>query len=127
MKKLLFLIIMTMSFMTMAQQPNQNDVVRWVTNQIVEESSGYISQELEDSKGDLVLVISYPEHYDFELVRLVWRAFIIQYNDIETVYAWGIGNDPQEFFTVIKIGGKYEVLVSYHTKTKQSIVFNPPS
>ena len=118
---------MGLSFMTMAQQPNQNDAVRWVTNQIVEESSGYISQELEDSKGDVVLVVQYPSHYDFDFVRLVWRAFIIQYNDIETLYAWGIGNSPQEFFTVIKIGGIFEVRVSYHTKTNQSIFFNPPS
>ena len=125
MKKLFFLIIMGLSFMTMAQQPNQDDAVRWVTNQIVQESSGYISQETEDEKGDLVFVVQYPSHYDFDLVRLVWRAFMLQYNDVETIYAWGVANDPKEFFTVIKIAKKYEVLVSYHTQTNKSIIFTP--
>ena len=124
MKKLLFLIIMSLSFMTVAQSFSPNTAVRWVANEIVNESSGFISQELDDD-GKLIIVIQYQSHYDFELVRLVWRAFTIQYSDIETVYAWGPANDPGEYYVVIKIDDKVEILMTYNTKQNQSIIFSP--
>ena len=86
MKNLILMLIVFISFTVSAQ--DEKFINKVLTNDIIEETTGYLDVEHWTDSGSYASRIGLPSFYDFDLVRMSVNKVIKSYSDLVIVQQW---------------------------------------
>lgn len=104
MKKLIIGLLL-FSLSSLYGQTQRETYTKILAYDIVEQSDGYIFKADEDLKHEeyIIYVISLPEYYDFDLVRMSVKKVVDSYSDISFHKPWML-TDDNTYGCILRLG-----------------------
>lgn len=96
------ILVFTLFALGALAQSNK-DVAKFFANEIAKKSNGYISKSDEDymSEEFVLYAVSFPNYYNFDLVRMDIAHLVERFSDVSVVSTWERNSEVNDFNTIL--------------------------